>query len=377
VSGRRLPAWVVAPALLAGCAGAYRLDDRHPLDTPAEDVLQLRWHRQLARRGVFDYRPQEWASAAVTSDGLLFVGSSARRFVALDGNGRLRWALRTEGAVSSRPLVLPQWGLVCFGADDGKLYAVETATGKVRWTYATQGTISNVPVLAEETLLFTSSEDRIYAVDAATGRWRWQYDREAPEGFTIQGHAGVAVRGQRAYAGFSDGVLVALRASTGEVVWTRRLAEDKPRFVDVDATPVIAGDLLLTASYASGVYAIAIDNGSVHWHFPVEGVSALAVAPSGMIFASAAEVGLVALDQRGREIWRQAMPRGVPSAPVITGEYLVVTGTETGLHVASARTGRLLQLFDPGQGISAPPTAAGGMLYVLSNVGRLFAFALR
>ena len=344
---------------------------------PAEDVLRLRWHRKLARHGVFDYRPQEWASAAVGPDGLLFVGSTARRFVALDGNGRLRWALRTAGAVSSRPLYAAERGLVYFGADDGKLYAVEAKSGKVRWTYATQGTIANVPVLDEGTLLFTSSEERVYAVDAATGRWRWQYDREAPEGFTIQGHAGVAVRDNTAYTGFSDGVLVALRASTGEVVWTRRLAEDKPRFVDVDATPVIAGELLLTASYASGVYAIAVDNGSVHWHFPVEGVSALTVAPSGMIFASAAEVGLVALDRRGREIWRQAMPKGVPSAPVITGDYLVVTGTETGLHVASARTGRLLQLFDPGHGISAPPTAAGGMIYVLSNVGRLFAFATR
>lgn len=373
---RRITLALALASTLSSCGAAnYRLDEPLAQRVVApREVLRLRWRRSLVTREFMDYRPQEWASAAIDR-GVIYVGSSRARFEAIDArDGRVIWGVRTEAGVASTPLLAAE--TVYFGAGDGKVYAVERATGRVRWTYATQGTIDRAPVLADDRiLLFTSSEGRIYALDAKTGAWRWQYDREAPEGFTIQGYAGVALRGGIAYTGFSDGMLVALKVYTGDVVWTRSLAGGKTQFVDVDTTPVFDGDSLLAASYAGGVHALAPDNGSVRWQYPVEGASDLLIHGSS-IYLTAPRVGLMALDRTGRLRWRQAVALGVPSRPVPFGDYLLVTGTETGLYVVRRDEGELLQYFDPGHGMSAAPAAGSGLVVALSNQGQLYAFSL-
>ena len=372
-------AWLLLLLLLCSCAGSYRLDDpigsRHvPLG-----VLTLQWQKSMVSPGILEFHPQEWASAAIDARrGVVYVGSSGGRFEALRAtDGRRLWKVDVRGGISSVPLLHQPSKSIYFGSQNGEMYAVDSATGKVRWRYSTQGTINPRPAYCEGVLLFTSSEGRIYALDAQTGKWRWQYDREAPEGFTIHGYAGVTVRGTTAYTGFADGYLVSFRVFSGDVVWARSLKGDKDQFVDVDSTPMLAGGLMYTTSYASGIYAINPDNGSIAWNHPVVGASNLALQKSNLYFA-APRVGVVALDRTtGSQLWRQAVARGVPSRPVVAGPYLFVGGTESGLHVASSQTGRLLQHFSLGWGISSVPTVGRRILVVLSNGGTLSAFRIR
>jgi outer membrane protein assembly factor BamB len=374
----RIAALLALPLALApwGCSLNYRpYDPVSVKDTPL-DVLSLRWQRSLVQHPFLSYKPQEWASAAISPEGVVFIGSTSGLFSAYRGtDGRRLWSIRAESAITSRPLYSPQTGCVFFGADDGRMYAVEARTGKVRWVYATQGTISPRPAYGEGMLLFTTSEGRLYALDARNGKWSWQYDREPPEGFTIQGYSGAAIHGGVAYTGFSDGYLVAQRVRTGDLLWTRSLRAGKVKFVDVDATPVVTGELLLTTSYAAGVFALSRESGSVIWQYPVEGATNL-VLHDNRIFLTAPKKGLMALDLRGHQLWRQAMARGVPATPVAWGPYLFITNTEAGLYVASSATGRLLQYFDPGKGVSARPAVGAGLLVVLGNGGALFTFQI-
>lgn len=361
-----------------GCAGNYRLEStRAESEAAPVNVLELQWQKKMVTRQFMDYRPQEWSTAAFDSSGQLFVGSSAKKFLSLRASdGSTRWILGTIGGVSSTPLYSSQFKTVFFGADDGRMYAADAQSGKIRWSYATHGTINRRPAHSEGFLLFTSSEGRIYGIDAETGKWKWQYERELPEGFTIQGYAGVAVSGSTGYTGFADGTLVALRAYSGDVIWTRSLSSSKPKFVDIDTTPVLVpGGGLLVASYASGVYSVSQDNGSIRWQFPVEGASGI-VVHEDRIYFSAPKMGVVALDMAGRLVWRQAIPRGVPSTPVAAGPLLFVSGTETGLYAVSARSGRLLQYFNPGHGISAVPAVRDRVLTVLTNQGWLYTFKI-
>jgi len=376
VSARPLALALLLTAL-TGCAGAYRLDEASAaLRRAPRDVLRLIWERPMTTPEFLEYKPQEWASAAIDpAGGVLYIGSSAGRFLALRlRDGQELWSLKTEGPVASRPLLVPSTSTIYFGCDDGHLYAVDTRDGTLKWRYTTEGTINGQPAYADGILLFTSSEGRIYAVDASNGTWRWQYDRESPEGFTIQGYAGVTVSGSTVYTGFADGVLVAMKIYSGDVIWTRSLASGKAQFTDVDSTPVLSHGVLLATSYATGLYALAPDTGSIRWQFPVEGASTPAVQ-GDTIYLSAPKAGLIALDFDGRTRWRQGITKGVPSRPLVVGSYVFLTGTESGLHAASAVNGELLQYFDPG-GISAPPSAAGGILATLTNAGRLYAFQI-
>ncbi|MCK5797996.1 MAG: PQQ-binding-like beta-propeller repeat protein [Deltaproteobacteria bacterium] len=377
---------VVTAALSVGCAGNYRLErgSSEGYDAPRE-VLHLRWQRRLVHHKLLTYRPQEWASATFVSsangeggveEGTLFIGSSEKHFDAYSRDGKRLWSLPTGGAVSSIPWFNPHNKWVYFGCDDGKLYAVDSETGKIRWSYATKGTIVHPPAYHDGLIVFTSSENRVYGLDAKTGRWRWQYDRALPEGFTIQGYAGVLSHGGVVYTGFGDGVFVALKATTGEVIWTKSLAGDKTRFVDIDTTPILAGGLVLTASYASGLYALDPKTGSVAWSFRQPAIAAVVASPDGLLVV-APRAGIVALDGDGHIRWRQAYRHGVPNTPLIVGPYVIVGGTESNLVVADARTGELLQQFASGAGISAPVARSGDTVAVLSNHGWLYVFDLR
>lgn len=358
-----------------GCAGTYRAEPSAVgLNAPAYDVVALRWQHRLAHRDVFDYRPQEWASAAIAADGSVYVGSSAQRLLAFQRNGRMRWSFKTQGAVSSKPLI--DGDKIYFGADDGVLYALDRHSGRKLFAYPTRAPIINQPRTIGGLVLFTNGENRVYAIDGQTGKWRWQYDREAPEGFTIQGHAGILLHGDLAYTGFSDGVTVALNARTGAVEWAQRLCSDKKQFVDVDSTPVLIKGLLVSACYAGGVYALDPQTGAVRWHVQAESVAHIA-ADDQQIFYAAPRAGLVALTTHGSESWRQALPNGTPTAPVSVGRYVAVSSTRSGLFIARKDNGALVQYFDPGHGISAPAAVHDETMVLLSNHGRLFAFDIR
>jgi len=269
---------------------------------------------------------------------------------------------------------------VYVGGNDGVLYALVAATGAERWTYKAKGPVTGTPVFDEGTIYVTTGENRVYAIDAGSGAWRWQYDREAPETFTIRGVSSPLLYGGRAYVGFADGYLAALNARTGDAVWARSLAGDAQRFVDVDATPTVVDGVLYAASYAGGVYALDPADGSVKWHFPVEGAATVR-ADGGRVWFAATHAGLHCLDRDGHLVWRQALAEaGELSAPVLLdgalGRYLLASASEAGTYVVDAASGRLLQFFSPGHGVTAPATTDGGDVYLLTNGGWFYDLAV-
>ncbi len=367
--------------LFWGCAGNFRPDDPSPRSSAMNaqspiEVLRLQWRKSLASREFLDYKPQEWATAVIDEKGTIYIGSSDKKFYALKPDGKVLWSLSTMGTIASQPWLNPQTKIIYFGADDGKFYAIDTVAGKIKWTYATEGVIHPAPVFLDGIVFFTTSENRIYALNASTGKWRWQYERDMPEGFTIHGYAGVAVSHGVMYSGFADGTLVALRAFSGEVIWTRSLTEEKAQFRDVDTTPIIMGSTLFAASYSGGIYALSLETGSTQWKYPIEGASGI-LHHGNRLYVTAPQTGVVCLDLKGHLLWRQAIPKGVPAPPTAYGPYLFITSTETGLYIASATTGELLQYFDPGQGFSAIPTfGPSNTLAILSNQGQLYLFKI-
>jgi outer membrane protein assembly factor BamB len=216
----------------------------------------------------------------------------------------------------------------------------------------------------------------VFSLDARTGRWRWSYDRETPESFTVAGHSGLALKGDNLYTGFSDGMIVCLSARSGNARWTRNLAGKAKEYLDVDATPVVAGGVLYVSSFSGGLYALTADGGALRWRYDVQGASTVAVSDERVYFAASGR-GLYALDLDGRLRWRQRLDAGTPRRPQLRGRALYVTFSEGGLMVIDRLTGRLIQRFDPGEGISGPALITRRSLYVLSNHGNLYAFTLQ
>jgi outer membrane protein assembly factor BamB len=335
-------------------------------------VLSLLWKRVVHDR-TEEHRPQEFATATAGAT-QLYVGSQDGLFYALRAADGVEVWKRKIGPVSSQPLL--HEGRLYIGTDDGALVALDAVDGKAKWKFVTKGAILHPPVVVGDMVIFSNDADHVYALDRDTGKWRWQYDRETPEEFTVRGHAGVSAEGERVFAGFSDGHMVALTSTGGEVVWVRSLAGSETAFVDVDSTPVIADGVLYASSASGGLYALDVGDGTEKWRFDVKGAGAVAVDRDRLFFAAADE-GLFALDRRGHLLWRQGLRQGGdPAAPLLAGAYLFLSLSDTGLMIVDKASGRLYQSFDPGPGVSSQPAVIGDRLYVLSNGGVLYAMAL-
>jgi outer membrane protein assembly factor BamB len=368
----------LASAAWAGCAGTP-FDPLRPVVAAGSSTpsLAVRWRRLLTPPDLIEYKPQEFAAAA--SDGAhVFIGSRGGTFFALrPRDGEVVWKIHIEGGVSGQPLYYAPLGTLFVGGDDGAMRALDPATGREKWIYRTKGPIAAAPVFDDGLLYFTNGENRIYCLDAHTGAWKWQYDREAPESFTIRGFASPLLFGGRAYVGFADGYLAALNAKSGDVIWARSLGGEGQRFVDVDATPALVDGTLYVSSYAGGVFALEPGDGGVKWKFDVEGATTVRVE-EGRVYFAATRAGLHCLDLEGHLVWRQALARqGELSPPVLVGErLLLVSASEGGTYVVDRRTGRLLQFFDPGHGVTAMPYSDGAQVYLLTNTGFFYAFLI-
>jgi outer membrane protein assembly factor BamB len=376
---RRL-AWFALGLLAASCAGATA---RRPAEVQREypgGVTQVRWRTQIHNHGLFEPRPEECASGAIVGDRLV-MGSRAGTAVALSlTDGHILWSTPVTGGVDSEARYDDTHKQVYLGTDDGFIYAVDPKDGRIRWSYKSRGAIERRPELGGDAVYFSTASDRVVALDPRTGKSVWQYEREAPEGFTIHGHAGPRLSRGTLFAGFSDGYLVGLNAGTGDVIWARSLAAASEQYVDADATPaVLNGDLVLASSYSGGLYALNATSGDVRWRLNVEGATGVQVIGDRLFFAAPRD-GLTAATTSGEVLWRQGLAdAGDLTTPFGVGPALVFSGSRSGLFIVDRSNGQLIELFNPGRGMCASATLGpdGRTLYVLANSGSVYALALK
>ncbi|MGD9027213.1 MAG: PQQ-binding-like beta-propeller repeat protein, partial [Methyloceanibacter sp.] len=86
------------------------------------------------------------------------------------------------------------------------------------------------PIVDDGVMYITGSYSRLYAVDAKTGKEIWQYDARLPEGILPccdVVNRGAAIFGDKIYFGTLDAKIVALDKKTGDVVWSKKIANFK------------------------------------------------------------------------------------------------------------------------------------------------------
>jgi outer membrane protein assembly factor BamB len=214
---------------------------------------------------------------------------------------------------------------VVVGSCNGLVHGVDKATGKARWSYDARldggrPEFHGLPLVAGE-LVIVSSDDRrpdgvgyVYAIDGSSGHVRWK----ARIG---RGSMADTVRlGSRVYTVTLDNQLVALDLATGAQAWAFRGSPPLDgEFLNVLATPAVGPNRVYFGGPDGIVYAVAADSGTLLWK---SAIGSRVVTPTVLI-SDALHFGtrdgrLLKVDpSRGRpaaEMRLAHMPAGPPTA---------------------------------------------------------------
>jgi len=375
-------------------------------------------------------------SSPAVAGGLVIVGSTDNSLYGINtADGTQRWKFDAKGPIMSSPAIA--LGLVFVSSVDGNIYAVDSATGTQQWVFATRGerrftapgihgaipktermpdpfdVFLSSPTVVNGTVYIGSGDQQIYALDARTGALKWSF----ATGDVV--HAAPAVANGTVYVGSWDRNLYALDAATGKEKWRYITGNDTTIYnqIGLASSPAVALGMVFVGGRDGHFHAVNGRTGELVWKHNNRGgwtIASPAVRDGIVYFPTSDGTRFKALDAKTGEVKFDLQNKAVSfSSPALVGDvafygtsdgYLQAVSLTTGTIRNTFRTegskangdrytdenGRLkTSLMYPDRtldgmmigmrtmqtlgSILSSPTVAGGVLYVGSTDGYLYA----
>ena len=296
---------------------------------------------------------------------------------------RLKPRLRDDKEISLKGAGLAFYrGTIYAATGFGGVFALDAQNGKVKWEYFAKTPIRIAPTVGGGKVFVQTIDNTLFALNAATGSEIWRYN--APKEETTKVGGAVSAYSEAAdvlIAGFSNGELRALKASTGSPLWVDYLTSGR-RINSLDdlntirANPVIAGEIVFAAGSNNLLVAIDIRTGQRIWEREI-GSSNQPWLAGKYLFVLANDAQLMAVQaDSGKIVWDTKIPVvgdvsdqvGVSYAgPLLANNRLWVNTSNGYTFYLSPYTGKILGHIETGEGSSLPPVAAGGQVAIATT----------
>jgi len=290
------------------------------------------------------------------------------------------WQVETELALSAG--LDGRGEFLVAGSRYGEIIALERSSGEERWRAAVSSEVITPPYSAENVTVVRTVDGRVFGLDARSGLQLWVVEHRVPL-LTLRGVSAPVFSAGTVFVGFANGKLAAIALYDGSVAWEVNVASPKgrselERMVDIDADPVIDGDVIYVAAFQGRVLAVDKESGRVLWERDISSSTGLAVA-NGVVYVTDQQGHLWALEQEtGASLWRQDdLHMRALTAPVIQDGYVVVGDFEGYLHWIAADSGEFVARREiDDEGFSVPPVVKNGVLYATGKSGTVVALRL-
>ncbi len=306
---------------------------------------------------------------------LVYAASCSGVLYALDiASGEVRWSYDTAQEGKSAefhgdPVVTDELLVIPSDSPTGHVYAFETQTGAVRWKTAVppNGLPSDL-VRFGSTVVGASTAGELLAFDLETGEVRWRLPT-GTEGSPGSRRYAPALDGERLYDCAADGVVRAIDAGSGEVLWSRDL---DLRF---NTAPIVHDGHLVIGAKDRRLYRLRLTDGepTVVLELPgpptgtpsiVDGAIVLPLT-SGFIIAAEADLSSLRWSHGAASLWSSLRP--------LVGGGLAVAGTDEGELVAVRLDDGAAEWQRQLEGTIRGIGRAGDALYVGTLGGTLYA----
>jgi outer membrane protein assembly factor BamB len=295
-------------------------------------------------------------------------------------NGASIWSKKISEGVISGPSV--SQGYVIIGTDSSHVIALKQADGTELWRSSVSADALSKPVIVGNKVLSKTIDGNLYAFELGTGKQLWVSEHGAPGLILKASSSPVIIDNKIALVGYSDGKLDAVDIQSGQVLWQRGIAyaagaSDVERLVDIDADPIVQGDVVFLASYQGYLGAFSLSSGQFVWKKPASTYTNIVANGNTLYMSDSNDVVWSINKQNGQVNWKQTKlkARGL-TEPVLMGNRLIV-GDKTGmLHVLSSQTGEFLSRTQLGGAITETPSVADNHVFVMTANGKLSRFSV-
>lgn len=185
-----------------------------------------------------------WLFSLALEDGILYFGSSDWMVRAVDAaSGDVIW----ERPHATRPLRLSVIRGTLYIGGEFYMAAHEATDGSEIWRFDS-GYVTNSPGIADGLVYFGDNRNRLYAVEADTGEERWRF----PVGESrFQGIVSSPAIVQNAvYFGSYDNNIYAVGAKSGTKLWSYNTG------IEITGSPAVVGQRLYIGGRLSGLIAL-------------------------------------------------------------------------------------------------------------------------
>jgi outer membrane protein assembly factor BamB len=373
----------LAALLLSGCSYipwfGGEVDPRPPTELEkrqSEITVNTLWSTRVGEGA--DKRRLNLIPAV--SGGRLYVADAEGRVIAMNaGNGQVLWERETGLPYSGGPEVGAKY--IILGSSDGDIVALSVGDGTARWNARVDSEILSVPRIAGSSVVVHTLDDNVYAFDLNSGEQLWRYTYPAPV-LTLRGSSTPVIAGDSAIVGISGGKLVNLELESGLPLWETTVTpphgrSELERIADIDADPVIVGDLIYVATYNGDLAAVDLNTGAVLWRRELSAHAGVTAAAGMLYVTDSDDVVWAATPDDGTGTWKQeALKYRRLTAPAVVGNLIAVGDLEGYVHWLDRRDGRLVaQDKVAGGPITARPLVSAGKLYVYADDGTVAALS--
>lgn len=353
-------------------------------------VINEAWRVKIGRGANDDERV---VTRPVSAGGVIYTMDSRALVSAFDlQTGQRRWrvglARRGEELGEIGGGIAIGSGVLVATTPYGEVYALEPATGQYFWRINVDGPIRGAPLVANDRVYFLASDSRLISLDLRDGSKLWEH-QGLQETAELIGAPSPTASGPYVLAPYASGEVYALRADTGQSLWSDQLVRARRvsplgSINDVDGLPVIDGARAYVVSQGGYMASIDLRRGNRVWDQDIAGRETPWLAGS-FIYVLTSESELVCLSAGDGGIrWVTQMPKFTEPnntgdritwvGPVLAGDRLIVGGSDGSLWAMSPYDGSAVGQLNIGAGVPVAPIVVNNALYVVTDDGELIAY---
>jgi len=274
-------------------------------------------------------------------------------------------------------------GMVLVGTREAQVIAMDQISGRELWRTSVTSEVVSAPQTNGAIVVLQTVDGKLIGLNAVTGVQAWIYETTIPA-LTLRGSSKPIIAGTAVIAGFANGMVAAVNASNGFLLWEERVAipqgrYDIERVIDVDGDLLLVGNTVYASSFQGNLMAFDVQSGRIVWGLEASSYHGLAQG-FGNLYYTNDESHVIALRNNTDEVvWESnALRLRSVTAPRTLGNYVAVADFEGWLHLLSQVDGHFVSRVNvDGDGVRAPLVTDNDTIYAFGNSGRLTAYSIR